>query len=515
MPTTSNDDCYRLIKALSRTEKRYVKRYGSRHAHTDDHDYLQLFDILDGMDSYSDAAVREAVAGKPFARRLSAVKHYLYGQILEAMRAYHAAATNERLIPELFADADLLWEKALYHLAWERIAKAKAIASRQHEYAFWLKCLAWEKNYRLVVGTDDASPMDRHALSREQDHVLDMARNLNDYEDLATRLHLALRPSHRSTTPHLEPWLRSLPTHPLLADETAALGLPARINRHLLLSTWHLHYAHDPSGALHHAEAALAVLEQDSLFAEDRADAVMLARTRLLHAYAAAGADGRFTALADPLWDVVDAERPSNLDVKQFYRLLEAEVLLAMARQDGHRLVARRDVVVQRLTSWWERLPPDTGVALAFLTGQWLLAGGHRREAERLRRLVVSTPPHVQPDIRLALDLCLLTEACDGGDLGWVASRIRTLERGLTRRKAHVPAVRCYLAGLRRYAASMRQPVTILHAMAASLEALAETPDCTLLHQAGIPAWLSRRCGRPVRVPSPPLANLSGTGMYL
>jgi len=133
MPSNASDSLHRLITSLHRTEKGYVKKYCSRHVLGDGNDYLRLFDAVDAMDEYDERRLKESLSDSPMVKRLPSVKNYLFQQILEAMRAYHAAKSAERQIVELLVDADFLWEKALYDLAYKRIVKAKDLAERHFE----------------------------------------------------------------------------------------------------------------------------------------------------------------------------------------------------------------------------------------------------------------------------------------------------------------------------------------------------------------------------------------------
>ena len=88
------DDLFHLIKAMSKSEKRYftldAKKSGKEGAK-----YLSLFQMINGMDEYNEAKLKTKIK-----KNLSSDKGYLYEAILRSMRDYRSAKSRAAQIKE-------------------------------------------------------------------------------------------------------------------------------------------------------------------------------------------------------------------------------------------------------------------------------------------------------------------------------------------------------------------------------------------------------------------------------
>jgi len=119
----SKEDLFRLIKSLSKTEKRYftldAQKSGMRNRN-----YLQLFKAVNDMEFYDESILR-----KKFPK-LSADKAYLYEAILRSMRDYRSANSKSAQIKERILDSKFLYERGLYDQCEERLQNAKELATQ-------------------------------------------------------------------------------------------------------------------------------------------------------------------------------------------------------------------------------------------------------------------------------------------------------------------------------------------------------------------------------------------------
>lgn len=118
----SKEDLFQLIKAMSRSEKRYftldAKKSGKEGAR-----YLELFQAINAMEHYDEAKLK-----KKFPRNLSSDKGYLYEAILRSMRDYRSATSKSARIKERLLDSVYLYERGLYEQSLDRLAEARALA---------------------------------------------------------------------------------------------------------------------------------------------------------------------------------------------------------------------------------------------------------------------------------------------------------------------------------------------------------------------------------------------------
>jgi len=136
---SKNDTLFRLIKSLNQAEKRYLSIYFNTNNKEFDRNYLILFEAyskLTASDTYDESIIQNALEGLVEAKKISALKHYLYQSILRGLRNYHANTNNPRIqLSMLQTDILLLYEKGLLKEALKLINKAKGIALK-HDYNF-------------------------------------------------------------------------------------------------------------------------------------------------------------------------------------------------------------------------------------------------------------------------------------------------------------------------------------------------------------------------------------------
>ncbi|GJM31886.1 MAG: hypothetical protein DHS20C18_08870 [Saprospiraceae bacterium] len=118
----SNIDLYNLIKAMSKSEKRYftldaqkTNRKGSK--------YLDLFQAIKDMDIYDEEKLK-----KKFGVGLPHDKIYLYEAILRSMRDYRSSTSISAQIREMILDSKYLYERGLYEQCQDRLQTARDLA---------------------------------------------------------------------------------------------------------------------------------------------------------------------------------------------------------------------------------------------------------------------------------------------------------------------------------------------------------------------------------------------------
>ncbi len=115
------DDLYKLIKSLSKSEKRYfsldAQKSGAKSSN-----YVQLFQAYNEMADFDESALRQQFPN------LSSDKAYLYESILQSMRDYRSPKSKAAQIKERILDAKFLYERGLYDQCEERLQSAKLMA---------------------------------------------------------------------------------------------------------------------------------------------------------------------------------------------------------------------------------------------------------------------------------------------------------------------------------------------------------------------------------------------------
>ena len=117
------DHLFQLIQSMSSSEKRYFKR-NALIAKDADANYLKLFDALNKMQEYDEAALKK----KPFVKHFASERKYLYEAILRSLRNYCKEESIRTQIFDLLIDADNLYKRSLYDQSEKRLKKAERLA---------------------------------------------------------------------------------------------------------------------------------------------------------------------------------------------------------------------------------------------------------------------------------------------------------------------------------------------------------------------------------------------------
>lgn len=119
----SKEDLFHLIKALSRSEKRYFTLDAQKSGRKESK-YLELFQAINESEAYDEAALRTR-----FGAGLASDKTYLYEAILRSMRDYHSAKSLSARLKEWMLDARFLYERGLFEQSEQRLEDALELAT--------------------------------------------------------------------------------------------------------------------------------------------------------------------------------------------------------------------------------------------------------------------------------------------------------------------------------------------------------------------------------------------------
>ncbi len=140
----SRDILFRLIKSLTKAEKRSFRLYVNRFSANMDPKFVQLFDVLDRLEEYDEQQLlsRLPEVEKP---QLANLKRHLYQQILISLRLIHIKKNIDIQIREQLDFARILYGKGLYMQALKLLGRIKPIAVNHHQDLLHLEILEFEK----------------------------------------------------------------------------------------------------------------------------------------------------------------------------------------------------------------------------------------------------------------------------------------------------------------------------------------------------------------------------------
>lgn len=187
MPNRSNDPLFQLIKSLEKSEKRNFKLFVKRNSASEDLKIIQLFDALDKLSEYDEAALLRK--NKSIRKQqLSNMKAHLYRQLLASLRIIRDEDNIDIRLHELMDYARILYNKGLYLQTLKALKQFKDLAREHQQISYLQQALFFEKKIEALYIT--RSMQDRaDQLCLESDFVTDSLTLVNRLSNLSLQLY--------------------------------------------------------------------------------------------------------------------------------------------------------------------------------------------------------------------------------------------------------------------------------------------------------------------------------------
>ncbi|HIA36460.1 MAG TPA: hypothetical protein EYN89_06915 [Flavobacteriales bacterium] len=226
---TNDDPLFALIKSISLVEKAYFRKFVNLHIKGDTNNYVQLFDVMEAMESYDKSAIQKGLGAKNLPNQLHRVKNYLYHQILKSLRAFHADLTIDGQLKNTLRDVEILYSKAMYAECDEKLNTAKLLAYKYEKLTRIIELLEWEiKLIPKDIGFEDQGTILRE-LFEERRVVLEKKLNLYQYELWFNKIYTLCKSNNKIRDPkQLEPWDKIMRLD-IFKDENMALSFYAKV----------------------------------------------------------------------------------------------------------------------------------------------------------------------------------------------------------------------------------------------------------------------------------------------
>lgn len=223
----SSDFLFRLIKALSKGDRRNLKLFGR--LQDGDKKYLQLFDAIDAQEEYDEAALLEQFKEERFAKQFSVAKNYLYNYILRTLHVFHHDAHADLSV--LLHQIEILMGKNLYDQAQKLVRKAKHMATAQERFQELLYLLDHERKILFHMERTREYEFFTVEIGAAESHVLRQIDNLQVYQHLIDKLYPYVKKGQLVKGSNDWNQLEEILNHQALKDPAFALSDRAKLKR--------------------------------------------------------------------------------------------------------------------------------------------------------------------------------------------------------------------------------------------------------------------------------------------
>lgn len=222
------DNLYRLIKSLTKAEKRYFKINASRHTIGEINEYVQLFNLIEKSAEQDEKKLMKEFVKSGTPNKYAIAKTRLFDAVLKSLESFHANSSVDIELGRLLHSAEILFKKSLYDECIKLVAKAKKIAVQNEKFSVLLDVAQWEKKIIEKDAYAAANESEIVAMYENDKNILQRIENYNEYWNLKSLLFINLNKRGKARAPEELDNFKKIIAHPLLKSETEALSFDAR-----------------------------------------------------------------------------------------------------------------------------------------------------------------------------------------------------------------------------------------------------------------------------------------------
>jgi hypothetical protein len=239
MSNKVSEQLHRLIKSLSKSEKRYFSIYASRHTLGDKNNYLKLFEAIDKQETYNEEAIIHQFRKEAFVKKFSIAKARLYDTIMDSLDAFHANSSIDAQLKKDLHCAEILYKKTLYDQCAKLLLSAKKTATRFERHSSLLEISLWEKRLIETENYAGKSEEDTLTILKEDELISEKIRNFNEYWNIKSRFFMILNKQGKVRNDEELANFKKIIDNTLLKGEDKALSTETKYLFHHIYSAYH------------------------------------------------------------------------------------------------------------------------------------------------------------------------------------------------------------------------------------------------------------------------------------
>ena len=140
-----SDELFRLIKSMSKEEKRHFKMAMKSVAQQTT--YVKLFDLINDADTYDESSIKLKIKAGNF----TALKHTLFNTVLENLKSFHSSKSITNQIREDIESIELLTSRNIVDTSKKLIQKNIQKALDYEHYEQFLEIITQDSAYSQIT----------------------------------------------------------------------------------------------------------------------------------------------------------------------------------------------------------------------------------------------------------------------------------------------------------------------------------------------------------------------------
>ena len=183
------DELFQLIRALSKSEKKFFTQYVNIYEKSASPIYLQLFDFLNLETAYDEERIFKKFKDANFKKNFAVTKHYLKNLIVKTLRHSELTVREDRDLTVYILDVKRLMAKGLFPMAKKMIEKLKTEAYEDEKLNDVIHLIAMQRGL-ISMGYYRYEPeVNLDSLDVEEEKLMEMIRQLRNIMNCSIKLH--------------------------------------------------------------------------------------------------------------------------------------------------------------------------------------------------------------------------------------------------------------------------------------------------------------------------------------
>ena len=277
------DELFQLIKALSKSEKKFFTQYVNIYEKGASPIYLKLFDFLNEETQYDEENIFRKFRDQNFKKNYPVTKHYLKNLIVKTLRHSDLTVREDRDLTVFVLDVKRLMVKGLFSMAKKMIEKLKSEAQEDEKFHDVLQLIAMQRGL-ITMGYYKYQPaINLDALDEEEETVLEKMKQLRQVMNSNIQLYSLMHYELSAIPEEVLKQIHLLGKKKYLQDFDLLTSVKAK---HTYLHFWALYYdaLGEPQKYLEFARKKLAFIETEKLPAGAAVNWLILAHNHCLSA---------------------------------------------------------------------------------------------------------------------------------------------------------------------------------------------------------------------------------------
>lgn len=184
------DELFQMIKALSKSEKKFFTQYVNIYEKGSSPIYLQLFDFLNVEPVYNEERIFKKFRDvNLFEKNFAVTKHYLKQMIIKTLRHSELTVREDRDLTVYILDIKRLMAKGLFPMAKKMIEKLKVEAYEDEKLNDVIHLIAMQRGLISMGYYRHEPEVNLDSLDVEEEHLMEMIRQLRNIMNSSIKLH--------------------------------------------------------------------------------------------------------------------------------------------------------------------------------------------------------------------------------------------------------------------------------------------------------------------------------------